>query len=83
MFVAAGVNRTKNKMLRLVPSLLGVVLVFVFLLLDIHAASAAPLSAIRVNAIPAFARKYGMPCSSCHLAWPMLSPFGQAFKDNG
>jgi hypothetical protein len=63
--------------------LLGVVVVFVFLLLVIHAASAAPLSAIRVNAIPAFARKYGMPCSSCHLAWPMLSPFGQAFKDNG
>ena len=21
-------------------------------------------------AIPAFARKYGMPCSSCHEAWP-------------
>jgi hypothetical protein len=54
-----------------------------FILLDIHPASAAPLSAVRVNAIPAFARKYGMPCSSCHLAWPMLSPFGQAFKDNG
>ena len=35
------------------------------------------------NAIPAFARKYGMPCSACHEAWPMLSPFGQQFKDNG
>jgi hypothetical protein len=35
------------------------------------------------NALPAFARKYGMPCSSCHEAWPMLSPFGQQFKDNG
>ncbi|MGB7437076.1 MAG: hypothetical protein WBR26_01705 [Candidatus Acidiferrum sp.] len=35
------------------------------------------------NALPAFARKYGLPCSSCHQAWPMLSPFGQAFKDNG
>lgn len=34
-------------------------------------------------ALPAFARKYGMPCSACHLAWPMLSPFGQQFKDNG
>jgi hypothetical protein len=34
-------------------------------------------------ALPAFARKYGMPCSACHLAWPMLSPFGQRFKDNG
>lgn len=36
-----------------------------------------------VKAIPAFARKYGMPCSSCHEAWPKLSPFGQQFKDNG
>jgi hypothetical protein len=35
------------------------------------------------KAIPAFARKYGMPCSSCHEAWPKLSPFGQQFKDNG
>jgi hypothetical protein len=35
------------------------------------------------DALPAFARKYGMPCSACHLAWPMLSPFGQQFKDNG
>ena len=35
------------------------------------------------NAIPVFARKYGMPCSSCHEAWPKLSPFGQMFKDNG
>jgi hypothetical protein len=35
------------------------------------------------NAIPAFARKYGMPCSSCHEAWPKLSYFGQQFKDNG
>jgi hypothetical protein len=35
------------------------------------------------NALPAFARKYGLPCSACHEAWPMLSPFGQQFKDNG
>jgi len=35
------------------------------------------------TALPAFARKYGMPCSSCHEAWPKLSPFGQQFKDNG
>ena len=33
--------------------------------------------------IPAFARKYGMPCSACHEAWPMLNNFGQTFKDNG
>jgi hypothetical protein len=35
------------------------------------------------NAIPAFARKYGLPCSSCHEGWPKLSYFGQQFKDNG
>ena len=33
--------------------------------------------------IPAFARKYGLRCSACHEAWPMLSNFGQTFKDNG
>ena len=34
-------------------------------------------------AIPAFARKYGLRCSACHEAWPMLNYFGQKFKDNG
>src|SRR6202047_2482743 len=48
-------------------------LAIVFLFANVHPASA----------LPAFARKYGMPCSSCHEAWPKLSPFGQAFKDNG
>jgi hypothetical protein len=48
-------------------------LIVLFLLTDCRSASA----------LPAFARKYGMPCSSCHQGWPMLSPFGQAFKDNG
>jgi hypothetical protein len=36
-----------------------------------------------VFGIPAFARKYGLPCSACHQAWPMLNNFGQTFKDNG
>ncbi len=35
------------------------------------------------TAIPAFARKYGLPCSACHTAWPELNSFGQAFRDNG
>ena len=57
---------------------LGSVLVFsvtvlALCLLDCHPA----------QGLPAFARKYGMPCSACHEAWPMLSPFGQQFKDNG
>lgn len=35
------------------------------------------------SAIPAFARKYGLPCSACHTAWPELNAFGQAFRDRG
>src|SRR5947209_6075098 len=34
-------------------------------------------------AIPAFARKYGLRCSACHVAWPILNDFGWRFKDNG
>jgi hypothetical protein len=40
-------------------------------------------SASPAHAIPAFARKYGLRCSACHEAWPMLNYFGQKFKDNG
>ncbi len=40
-------------------------------------------SASTANALPAFARKYGLRCSACHEAWPMLNYFGQKFKDNG
>ncbi|MGA8273820.1 MAG: hypothetical protein WB919_19815, partial [Candidatus Sulfotelmatobacter sp.] len=29
------------------------------------------------NALPAFARKYGLRCSACHESWPMLNYFGQ------
>src|SRR5215469_6008422 len=35
------------------------------------------------KAIPAFARKYGLPCSACHISWPELNNFGQVFRDNG
>ncbi|HEY7097736.1 MAG TPA: hypothetical protein VH437_13500 [Terriglobales bacterium] len=41
------------------------------------------LCARPASAIPAFARKYGLPCSACHEAWPKLSNFGQVFRDNG
>src|SRR5215469_9675472 len=34
-------------------------------------------------AIPAFARKYGLPCSACHIGWPILNNFGLQFRDNG
>src|ERR1700692_3298998 len=45
--------------------------------------SAHTLPLHEVRAIPAFARKYGLPCSACHTAWPELNNFGQVFRDNG
>jgi len=57
------------------------------------AASAIPFTLLAVflvlgfspqaNALPAFARKYGLRCSACHETFPMLNYFGQKFKDNG
>jgi hypothetical protein len=41
------------------------------------------ISSRNANALPAFARKYGLRCSACHESWPMLNYFGQKFKDNG
>jgi len=35
------------------------------------------------QAIPAFSKKYGYSCASCHNAWPMLNAFGRRFKENG
>jgi hypothetical protein len=54
-----------------------------FLSIDNRTVAASPMPPIKIHAIPAFARKYGMPCSACHDSWPRLSPFGQQFKDNG
>ncbi len=65
------------------PLLLAALLFGVFLSMGNPPASALPLTHAAVRPIPAFARKYGMPCSACHDSWPRLSPFGQAFKDNG
>ncbi len=35
------------------------------------------------SAIPAFARKYGTSCLTCHTVYPKLTPFGEAFRRNG
>lgn len=35
------------------------------------------------NAIPAFARKYSTPCSTCHTAYPKLNATGRKFKEDG
>lgn len=47
-----------------------------FMLLMITWANEAP-------AIPAFARKYQTSCMTCHVAFPALTPFGEAFRLNG
>jgi len=55
------------------PSLLGSLLIVAVVL---GAASSA-------EAIPAFARRYGTSCQTCHVAFPKLTPFGEAFRRNG
>jgi hypothetical protein len=35
------------------------------------------------SAIPAFARKYGTSCYTCHSGFPSRNAFGEAFKNNG
>ncbi|MDH5235525.1 MAG: hypothetical protein OEW77_11240, partial [Gemmatimonadota bacterium] len=55
--------------------------------LPLFAAAAAPLllalAPQRAEAIPPFARKYGVSCVLCHQAIPRLTPFGEAFAANG
>ncbi len=41
------------------------------------------LAPVRSSAIPAFARKYGTSCLTCHSVYPRLTPFGEAFRRNG
>ncbi len=42
------------------------------------------LSVSTADAMPAFARAYGMTCNTCHASsYPVLNPFGRAIKENG
>jgi hypothetical protein len=54
-----------------------------FLALALPLLSFVIMSSQPGHAIPAFARKYGLPCSACHIGWPILNVFGQQFRDNG
>lgn len=44
---------------------------------------ATVFDALPAHAIPAFARKYGTSCQTCHVVYPKLTPFGEAFRRNG
>jgi hypothetical protein len=49
----------------------------------VGAALISALGASRAWGIPAFARKYGTSCSTCHVAIPKLNSYGDAFRRNG
>ena len=72
---AAALRLAKRKF----SSLTSLVFAFFFLaivLADSRPAVAIPPPSLHLRPLPAFARKYGMPCSACHEVWPKLSPFG-------
>ncbi len=37
----------------------------------------------QAKAVPAFARKFNVTCTTCHIAFPYLNPFGRKFKQAG
>jgi hypothetical protein len=82
MHIGAALS-AKRKFSWFVSSLVFAFLFLAIVLADTRSAVAIPPPSLHLRALPAFARKYGMPCSSCHEVWPKLSPFGQQFKDNG
>jgi hypothetical protein len=45
--------------------------------------AATLLAARPAEAIPAFSRRTGMACTSCHDGWPRLNDFGELYRDNG
>jgi hypothetical protein len=52
--------------------------------LSLAAALVAFFGAMRdAGAVPSFARKYQTSCLTCHTVYPMLNPFGEAFRRNG
>jgi hypothetical protein len=48
-------------------------------LLSIGIAALAALGSSGASAMPVFARQYEMSCNTCHVAYPRLNAFGEAF----
>jgi len=75
-------NGTKNIRWSMISSVIAFVLLTIAMIIgDSQPAYTLPIH--KVAAVPAFARKYGLPCSACHTAWPKLNDFGTAFRDRG
>jgi hypothetical protein len=59
-------------------------LVFLRRLFVLVAVLSAFFTSLRsARAVPSFARKYGASCTTCHTIFPVLNPFGEAFRRNG
>ena len=43
-------------------------------------AAATLIQTPTASAVPSYARQTGQPCSTCHTAFPELTPFGRQFK---
>lgn len=41
------------------------------------------LLSAQAQAVPSYARQTGLPCTTCHTAFPQLTPFGRDFKMSG
>ena len=76
---ANGADRARKSWVR--PFVTCALLMLAIVIGDCRTVSALPTG--KAIAIPAFARKYGLPCSACHTAWPELNNFGKVFQDNG
>jgi hypothetical protein len=63
------------------PAILDVRTVFALTLIVLF--SATLLAPRNAYTIPAFARKYETSCQTCHVVAPALTPFGEAFRQNG
>lgn len=54
------------------------------LLLAVIAGIVVTFTSVRdARAVPSFARKYQTSCLTCHTVFPVLNPFGEAFRRNG
>ncbi len=56
---------------------------FLPVLVALAAIASTLLAPRRADPLPLFARKYEMPCTQCHLAFPRLNAFGYMFRQNG
>ena len=55
----------------------------ILFLAPLLALASAALQPRDARTLPLFARKYSMPCTQCHMAFPRLNAFGIKFRQNG